>query len=565
VAVSADGTRLAACGNGGYIYVSTNSGVSWTPIDPAFGGRWRTMSSSPNGATWYAASESYGIFRSTDFGANWDSPFYGADGLWTDVAGSDEGERVFVSRNGGVWLYPLPVSFFPPILNFVITYQIAPTMAFVNLALESSLLGMSWLQWGTSTNYGNIEPPINFPSGGSSVHGYGLAGLAPETVYHYRAVVSNILGVVYSADKAFKTASTNSAELFVPGDGAVASSFNSPLGYGAFFATDDSAATKYLNFDKLNTGLTLSPSRNDLPVRALTLISAEDAPERDPASFALEGSLDGTNFTHIASNAVPVFASRNAIQSFPIDNSVAYQAYRLTFPTVQNEGTANSMQIAEVELLPYPEIIALSNNIVPPGGATIVRTGIMDRSLASTAKLEVNNIAGGNTSVDIFPGVAMQARAFEWIGAADDALFPARAPTSVTLFGYDGTNYVELHTVNPPAPLLSLEIHGQLLTNAASYQSYRVTFGPPIGGARLQVGEVRLFGESAPAPALAIFMDGDQVDLRWPQAPGFYLQYRTNLSEGNWISNTIPPILSNGTNSVLNPVDSPTKFFRLNW
>jgi len=224
------------------------------------------------------------------------------------------------------------------------------------------------------------------------------------------------------------------------------------------------------------------------------------------------------------------------------------------------------MQIAEVELLPYLEFTTAttSNNIIPPGGATIVRTGIMDRSLASTAKLEVNNIAGGNTSVDIFPGVAMRARAFEWIGAADDALFPGRAPTSVTLLGYDGTNYIQLYTVSPTAPVLSLELHGQLLPNTNSYQSYRVTFGPPMSGARLQVGELRLFGEVIAAPALTISQNSNQVDIRWPEAPGFYLEYRTNLSVGNWISNTIPPILSNGTNSVLNPIDSAMKFFRLN-
>jgi hypothetical protein len=335
--------------------------------------------------------------------------------------------------------------------------------------------------------------------------------------------------------------------------------------YHPFNATDNNAITKYQNTDELNTGFTVYPSRTNQPVRGLTLISADDAPERDPASFVLEGSFDGTNFTSIASNAVPPFAGRYAIQSFPLANATAYRAYRLTFPTVQNPVTADSMQIAEVEFLPYAEITpaGTSNNIIPPGVATIVRTGIMDRSLASTAKLEVNNIAGGNTSVDIFPGSATRARGFEWIGALDDATFPGRSPTSVTLQGFDGTNYTQLLSTTPSAPTINLDIHGYLLANTNWYQSYRVIFGPPLSSARLQVGEARLFGELPIAPALTISQSGNQVAVQWPDAPGFYLEYRTNLSIGAWISNTTLPTLNGGNYSITNSIDSATKFFRL--
>jgi hypothetical protein len=223
------------------------------------------------------------------------------------------------------------------------------------------------------------------------------------------------------------------------------------------------------------------------------------------------------------------------------------------------------MQIAEVELLPYGEITpaGTSNNIVPPGGATIVRTGIMDRSLASTAKLEVNGIAGGNTSVDIFPGSAARARGFEWIGALDDATFPGRSPSTVTLQGFDGTNYTQLLFATPSAPTINLDIHGYLLANTNWYQSYRVIFGPPLSGARLQVGEVRLFGEFPVAPTLTISQSGNQVNVQWPDAPGYHLEYRTNLSVGAWVSNSTPPTLNGDINSVTNPIDSTAKFFRL--
>ena len=73
---------------------------------------------------------------------------------------------------------------------------------------------------------------------------------------------------------------------------------------------DGQVSTKYLNFDKLNTGFTVSPRSGLTIVSGITLTSANDAPERDPASYTLSGSYDGTNFTDISSGTVaPVRAT----------------------------------------------------------------------------------------------------------------------------------------------------------------------------------------------------------------------------------------------------------------
>lgn len=84
-----------------------------------------------------------------------------------------------------------------------------------------------------------------------------------------------------------------------PNDPITPSSANHPAGEAAPFVIDNSAATKYLNFDRLNTGFTVTPSGSGI-VRTLTLITANDAPERDPTKFLLEGSDDGSMFTTIA-------------------------------------------------------------------------------------------------------------------------------------------------------------------------------------------------------------------------------------------------------------------------
>src|SRR5439155_16601595 len=93
-----------------------------------------------------------------------------------------------------------------------------------------------------------------------------------------------------------------------PGDPIVATSNNSPGSEGVANAIDN-APTKYLNFDKVNTGFTVTPRSGLSIVSGLTLTSANDAPDRDPADFVLSGSYDGSNFVNIASGTVPVFTN----------------------------------------------------------------------------------------------------------------------------------------------------------------------------------------------------------------------------------------------------------------
>ena len=139
-------------------------------------------------------------------------------------------------------------------------------------------------------------------------------------------------------------------DISAPGNAVVPSSTEHPAGEHAGLAIDNDSSTKYLNFDKLDTGLTITTGGG--VVTGLGLTSANDAPERDPASFVLSGSNDGgATFTEIATGDIAAFAERFERQEVSFDNSTAYTTYQLVFPTVANADAANSMQIAEVELL----------------------------------------------------------------------------------------------------------------------------------------------------------------------------------------------------------------------
>ena len=148
-----------------------------------------------------------------------------------------------------------------------------------------------------------------------------------------------------------------------------------PAGEVVSHAIDD-VGQKYLNFLDLSSGLKVTPSANpnSLPVTALRLYTANDAEERDPASFQLLGSNDDLMngpWTAIASGNLALPAGRNAggnvvaipptgnltafYQEIVFTNDLPYNHYQLVFPTLKNATSANSMQIAEVELLVVPE------------------------------------------------------------------------------------------------------------------------------------------------------------------------------------------------------------------
>lgn len=145
---------------------------------------------------------------------------------------------------------------------------------------------------------------------------------------------------------------------------------NSPEGEFDFLAFDGDVNTKYLNFDKLMTGVIVSPSTL-LPLTGFELIAGNDSPERDPTSFSIWGTnvLNSANFsdyTAIALNQSINGFGPDRFQSsgiVPVSSSSAYNSYLIIFPTVANEFEADSMQVSEIRLhagaIPEPTSLTL--------------------------------------------------------------------------------------------------------------------------------------------------------------------------------------------------------------
>ena len=99
---------------------------------------------------------------------------------------------------------------------------------------------------------------------------------------------------------------------------------------------------------------------NPVIVTVLTLTSGNDAPERDPQNFNLQGSNDGVTWTTLRAWSDQTFADRFEKKDFVFENKEAFSWYRLDI--TKNAGNVGLTQITEIELL-GPNDTTLGNEI----------------------------------------------------------------------------------------------------------------------------------------------------------------------------------------------------------
>lgn len=133
---------------------------------------------------------------------------------------------------------------------------------------------------------------------------------------------------------------------------AIPTSNNSPAGEGPNNAFDNNSGTKYLNFDKKNAGVTVQLNTGKI-VTGFTVTTANDFSGRDPTSYKLYGSNDGSTWTLIKQDAISLSENRfTASAVIDVANTTAYAYYFMLFPTTKaGEGcglNCDSMQIAEL-------------------------------------------------------------------------------------------------------------------------------------------------------------------------------------------------------------------------
>lgn len=125
---------------------------------------------------------------------------------------------------------------------------------------------------------------------------------------------------------------------------------NSPANEAMPKLVDSNFNSKYLAFDygtDLYVQLAFAkPKKMD----AYTITSGNDAPERDPKDFNLQGSNDGSTWTTIDTRSGEIFLGRNEKRTFNLNAEAEYSFYRLNITAINGAGL---IQISEWRLLDY--------------------------------------------------------------------------------------------------------------------------------------------------------------------------------------------------------------------
>lgn len=225
-------------------------------------------------------------------------------------------------------------------------------------------------QWQVGTNGVFVDLADNAQVGGATTASLTLTGVSITNQGDYRLTALNAGGGATNGPGSLQVLSalTNMA---AAGDPVV--------GFGGTWPDAEAPAnainhttTKYLNFASGSSpfvgpvGFTVTPSIGMTTLSVLRFYTANDAAERDPADFVLEGSNDGgATYATIASGPLALPTDRNAagaainpltqvLQEVRFNNTVGYTSYKLSFNHVRNNDTTSLMQIGEVEFLGYP-------------------------------------------------------------------------------------------------------------------------------------------------------------------------------------------------------------------
>ena len=126
-------------------------------------------------------------------------------------------------------------------------------------------------------------------------------------------------------------------------------SVNSPGGEAVQNVIDQDSNTKYLDFDAFDgIGFDVDLLGDSKTAVAIEIVTANDAPERDPTDYEIFGSNDGTNYISIAIGSIPCISDRFFSRTFSFTNTTGYTFYRVNLTGTCAASSIN--QVADVQL-----------------------------------------------------------------------------------------------------------------------------------------------------------------------------------------------------------------------
>ncbi|MDF7818748.1 choice-of-anchor Q domain-containing protein [Runella sp. MFBS21] len=254
---------------------------------------------------------------------------------------------------------------------------------------------------------------------------------------------------------------------------------------GPMFAFDGTASKSLIRTTS-NAGFIFTPSTcegNGRIINQMRIYTANDYPDRDPASYAIYGTnntfngsgpFDTSVFTLISSGDLNLPLDRNInslndaySQLVSFTNTTPYKSYMLIFPSIQNSSTVISTQIAEVKF--YPEnfqpsfvVSSVSNTqgktIVSSLGTVTSGTDQMPETLSISISSDGTNFGPSATS----NGVTISNIAIAPTGIVDASIATLCDATDATFtvkvtnaLNQSQTTSLSVSTHTNPSPTLS--------------------------------------------------------------------------------------------------------------
>lgn len=296
--------------------------------------------------------------------ANTASPVTNVNLRYLGSQNSRDGRMVVFAVSGTAGLVP-------PIITSV-SHSTINTTVFEgsNVTFTATITGGTTpitYRWQKGTNGVFVDLADGGRISGSATTNMTITGATLSDMGDYRLVASNVVGPVNSGVTTLANILSSLPDITAPGD-----QIDVYLGVTKFAAevvshAIDNNTQKYLSVDSDDkapfdpVGFIVQPSIGNTIVTGLRIYAANDASERDPTSFTLEGSLDGGSYTTIASGPIALSTTRNAggqaldpltqnLQELHFSNNAGYTYYRLTFNTIR-DSNVTLMQVGEVEFL----------------------------------------------------------------------------------------------------------------------------------------------------------------------------------------------------------------------
>src|SRR5665213_2507554 len=268
--------------------------------------------------------------------------------------GLTSGRFAILAVSGNVGALPPIISQQPASVN----QYVGSSISFTSTATANAPITYQW-QKGTNGVYVNLTDDGTIS--GSTTTNLTINPVGYTDQASYRLVATD---PGYHANSSAATLGVFSTNLDVtqPGDPITGVNF-SAFGDGQVsYAIDNTMNTKLGgNISGGVVGLIIKPSAGLTVVSALRIYTGSDSTGRDPASYELEGSLDGGNsYTVISSNSIALSDNRNPLTGVPpnpltqyvtevrFPNTIGYTTYKILFPTEKGSG---QLQFDEMELL----------------------------------------------------------------------------------------------------------------------------------------------------------------------------------------------------------------------